>query len=64
MSDDTTIVRYNCSNCGNTNIWTRNEILQRGSEIIYRGDDEVVYTLLCKHCRIERMRIAVKREEK
>lgn len=65
MSNDET-ERYTCPKCGYLNVWTRNEILQRGQEVIYRGDDEVVYSLRCKNpagCN-ERMRIAVKLREK
>lgn len=64
MSDDNNTVRYICSKCGYTNVWTLDEILQRGKEVIYRGDNEMVYSLLCKGCHVERMRIAVKRQEK
>ncbi|WP_333691897.1 hypothetical protein [Chloroflexus sp.] len=64
MSDDHE--QYTCPKCGYLNLWTRAEILQRGKEEIYRGDNEVVYSLRCKNPQgcDQRMRIAVKRREK
>jgi len=62
MSNTTTSERYACPKCGYTNIWTRDEILQRGKEVIYRGDNEATYSLHCKNpsgCD-HRMRVAVK----
>ncbi|MFQ3634182.1 hypothetical protein [Roseiflexus sp.] len=66
MSDNDNTERYMCSKCGYLNIWTRDEILQRGREIVYRGDNEDVYSLRCKNPKgcDQRMRIAVKRREK
>lgn len=66
MSDNDNSERYTCTKCGYINIWTRDEVLQRGKELIYRGDDEAVYSLRCKNpagCD-QRMRIAIKRQEK
>lgn len=66
MSDDNESVSYTCPKCGYPNVWTRNEILQRGKEVIYRGEREDVYSLRCKNplgCD-QRMRIALKRREK
>lgn len=63
MGDKDTTERYTCRKCGYTNIWTRDEILQRGKEVIYRGEDEAVYSLSCKGGCGDRMRIAVKRRE-
>jgi hypothetical protein len=64
MSDNNPTEQYTCRKCGYTNIWTRNEILQRGQEVIYRGENEVVYSLSCKGGCGERMRIAITRQEK
>lgn len=64
MSNSNDHERYNCPKCGYTNVWTRDEILQRGQEIVYRGDDEALYSLRCKNpagCN-ERMRVALKRQ--
>ncbi|ACL26530.1 hypothetical protein [Chloroflexus aggregans] len=66
MSDNERTVQYTCLKCGYKNSWTRDEILQRGKEVIYRGEHEVIYSLRCKNpagCP-QRMRIALKRVEK
>ena len=42
MSDTNDTQQYVCPNCNYTNSWTRDEILQRGKEVIYRGDNEAV----------------------
>jgi predicted nucleic-acid-binding Zn-ribbon protein len=63
MPEPTTPTRYDCPKCGYTNLWTRDEVLQRGKEEIYRGDDETIYSLRCKNplgCD-QRVRVAVKR---
>ncbi|HEU4327718.1 MAG TPA: hypothetical protein VFS21_31555 [Roseiflexaceae bacterium] len=63
MRNNTTTEQYTCPNCGYTNVWTRDEILQRGKEIVFRGDDEVIYSLRCKNpsgCAA-RMRVAIDR---
>lgn len=66
MSDNDNSERYTCTKCGYINIWTRDEVLQRGKEVIYRGENEVIYSLRCKNpagCD-QRMRIAITRQEK
>ena len=43
-------VRYTCDVCSYVNIWTRDEIVQRGQKVIFRGDDDGdVYSLPCKN---------------
>ncbi|NJK81668.1 MAG: hypothetical protein HC914_18015 [Chloroflexaceae bacterium] len=52
MSDTDTIT-YVCANCGYTNVWTRDEILQRGANVLFRvlfrGEDEETFSLPCKN---------------
>lgn len=60
-SNDT--IRYECPNCKYVNLWKRAEILQRGYEEVFRGDDEEIYLLPCKRCG-HRMRVAVKRRRR
>ncbi|PDW03071.1 hypothetical protein [Candidatus Viridilinea mediisalina] len=63
MSETNPSIQYTCTKCGYPNVWRRDELLQRGREVIYRGNDEAVYSLRCKNpvgCD-ERMRVAVKR---
>ncbi len=65
MSETDTTERYTCLKCGYTNIWTHAEIRQRGQQEIYRGDNEVIYTLRCKNpagCD-QRTRVAVPRQK-
>jgi hypothetical protein len=63
--NETEQISYTCQNCGYTNVWTHNEILQRGEEIIYRGDDdtEEIFSLPCKNPRLkcpQRTKVAVR----
>lgn len=63
MSEADQNIQYTCTKCGYTNLWRRAELLQRGREVIFRGNGEAVYSLRCKNpigCD-ERMRVAVKR---
>ena len=48
MANENTIT-YICEICGYTNIWTRDQILQRGKKEIYRGNDLDEYILTCKN---------------
>ncbi len=62
MSDS---VRYECPKCKHLNIWTRDELLQRGQRVIYRAEEtneEIIFSVRCKnrYCD-ERMRIALKK---
>ncbi len=60
-------VTYDCPECGYTNVWTRDEIRQRGEQVLYRGDREEIFSLPCKNPRITcpgRMRVAVPIEAK
>lgn len=59
---DTNSITYICSKCGYTNIWTRDEIVQRGAEVVYRGEQEELFSLPCKNPQLacpERTRVAV-----
>ncbi|WP_298405010.1 hypothetical protein [uncultured Chloroflexus sp.] len=59
-----TAVQHTCPKCGYVNVWTRDEIVQRGRIVIYRGEREVVYSLRCKNpvgCD-QRFRIVVTRQ--
>lgn len=49
MSNDPNRMQYECRKCGYINIWTRDQVLQQGCEVIYRGDDEATYLLRCKN---------------
>jgi hypothetical protein len=71
MSNSDT-VSYVCSECGYTNVWTRDEIRQRGEQVVYKGepdarDQEELFSLPCKNpklfCR-GRMLVAVPIVEK
>ena len=46
---NTESISYECPNCGYTNVWTRDEILQRGESMLYRGDDTETFSLPCKN---------------
>lgn len=50
-SDDTAeTLEYICQKCGYRNIWTDDEVRQRGRKEIYRSsEDEVIYSLRCKN---------------
>ena len=64
MPDNNTI-EYKCDKCGYNNLWTRDEILQKGRKVTLLGDDEDIYSLPCKNPKLNcdgRRRIAVKRE--
>ncbi len=55
-------IRYVCPNCSYVNVWTRDEILQRGEELLYRGANEEIFSLPCKNPAINctrRTRVAV-----
>jgi hypothetical protein len=55
-------IRYVCNTCGYTNVWTRDEIMQRGERVIYKGDHEEIFSLPCKNPNLpchERTRVAV-----
>jgi hypothetical protein len=55
-------ITYTCRNCGYQNAWTRDEILQRGEEVVYRGDQEEIFSLPCKNPNVNcthRTRVAV-----
>ncbi|WP_322822486.1 hypothetical protein [Chloroflexus sp.] len=61
MSDNDS-VHYNCPKCGYTNIWTRDELLQKGQKIIYRQEtvDTLEFSVRCKNRDCDhRMRIRV-----
>lgn len=63
---DNDTIRYECPKCRYVNLWTRAEIVQRGYEEIFRGDDEEIYSLPCKNpngCG-HRMRVAVRRRRR
>lgn len=63
---DNDTIRYECPKCKYVNLWTRAEIVQRGYEEVFRGDndDEEIYSLPCKGGCGHRMRIAVKRRRR
>jgi hypothetical protein len=48
MANDQTIT-YTCDICGYVNVWTRDQIMQRGKKEIYRGGELEEYTLACKN---------------
>jgi hypothetical protein len=50
MAEQETL-QYTCDVCGYENLWTRDQIVQRGREEVYRAQNrnEVVYSLRCKN---------------
>ncbi|MBP1469004.1 hypothetical protein EYB53_025065 [Candidatus Chloroploca sp. M-50] len=61
MSEPAQTESYHCPKCGYWNIWTHDQIRQRGREVIYRGENEAVYTLRCQNSNgcDQRMRVAI-----
>jgi hypothetical protein len=49
MSETVESLTYLCRQCGYQNVWTREEILQRGEAVLYRSDTEEVFSLPCKN---------------
>ncbi len=66
MSETTTLT-YTCQICGYPNIWTRDEVLRRGTKVTYRDPHLERYTLRCKNPKeppcTGRREVAVAREE-
>lgn len=48
MSTQAEEIVYTCGSCGHTNRWTRDQIVQRGREEVYRGTHETRYSLPCQ----------------
>jgi hypothetical protein len=48
MANEETIT-YTCEVCGYRNIWTRDQIVQRGKREVYRDGTPEQYTLPCKN---------------
>jgi hypothetical protein len=48
--NETAPLRYKCEKCGWDNVWTRDQILQRGEMVVYRRDEEEMeeYSLPCQ----------------
>ena len=42
-------ITYTCSRCGYPNTWTRDEILKRGTKVVYRDPEMDRYSLPCKN---------------
>ena len=42
-------IQFTCLNCKYPNTFTRDEIVQRGKEELYLGNDEVRYSVRCKN---------------
>lgn len=61
MSDNNS-VSYKCPKCDYLNIWTRDELLQKGQKIVYRQEtvDVLEYSVRCKNRDCDhRMRIQI-----
>lgn len=48
MSEKDSSVTYSCDLCGHQNTWSRDEILQRGKKVVFRGDGWEEYSLACQ----------------
>ncbi len=42
-------ITYICDVCGYTNVWTRDQVVQRGTIVVYRGDETDEYIVPCKN---------------
>lgn len=61
MSENNSI-SYKCPKCDYLNIWTRDELLQKGQKIVYRQEtvDVLEYSVRCKNRDCDhRMRIQI-----
>jgi hypothetical protein len=60
-------VSFVCTTCGYTNVYSRDEILQRGEEVLFRGEKEEIFSLPCKNPALacpQRTQVAVPIKQK